>query len=140
MIGENTKKWIVKAMEDYRIAGHELTFPDEDIATSPVCFHCQQVTEKLLKAYLIAKHIDFEKTHDLEHLLELCIEQEIEFKNLDVGNLTSYAVEARYPDEFYIPSVEEAKKCFEIASRVKNFIFKKLNIHNSKDLMEENKK
>jgi len=130
MIDEDVKKWIVKAMEDYRIVEHELTFSDEVIATGPVCFHCQQVAEKLLKAYLVSNNIDFERTHNLEHLLDFCSVKDIEFKKLDVGNLTSYAVEVRYPTEFYIPSVEEAKECFEIASRVKDFIFRKLEIKN----------
>ena len=128
MIEENIRKWIIKAMEDYRIAEHELTFSDEVIATGPVCFHCQQIVEKLLKAYLISKNIDFEKTHDLEFLLKLCINTDEEFERIEIGNLRFYAVEVRYPTEFYIPSVEEAKECFEIASNVKAFVFEKLGV------------
>ena len=84
MIDENIKRWIVKALEDYTIVVHELRFPDEEISTSPICFHCQQVVEKLLKAYLISKNTDFEKTHDLEHLLDLCSEDDLEFKKVTV--------------------------------------------------------
>lgn len=129
MIDEQVKNWIIKAMEDFNIAKHELTFPENEISTGPVCFHCQQVVEKLLKAYLVSKNIDdFGKTHDLEGLIKLCSKQDTEFKNLNVGNLTDYAVEVRYPEEFYIPSIEEAKECFEIATKIKGFIFKKLQI------------
>ena len=128
MIEENIRKWIIKAMEDYRIAKHELSFPEEEIATSPVCFHCQQIVEKLLKAYLISKNIDFEKTHDLEFLLKLCINTDEEFERIEIGNLRFYAVEIRYPDEFYTPSIEEAKECFIIASNVKAFVFEKLGV------------
>jgi len=128
MIDEYVKKWIIKALEDFKIAKHELSFPEEETSTGPVCFHCQQVVEKLLKAYLVLKGVDFGRTHDLEVLLKLCSEQDSEFMNLDIGHLTDYAVEVRYPEEFYIPSVEEAKECFEIASNIKDFIFKKLKI------------
>ena len=51
-----------------------------------------------------------------------------EFKKLDVGNLSDYAVEVRYADEFYIPTLEEAKQAFEIAKKAKEFIFKKMEI------------
>lgn len=128
MIEENIKNWIIKAMEDFNTAKHELSFPKEEISTGPVCFHCQQLVEKLLKAYLVSKNIDFEKTHDLEFLLELCRRQDQDFEKLNIGNLRFYAVEIRYPDEFYIPSIDEAKECFEIASNIKSFIFQKLGI------------
>jgi HEPN domain-containing protein len=131
MIEEHIKNWIIKAMEDFNIARHELSFPEDEISTSPVCFHCQQVVEKLLKAYLVSKSIDFGKTHDLEYLLELCVKQDEEFENLSMGDLKSYAVEVRYPDDFYIPSIEEARECFKIASEIKNFVFKKLNLKES---------
>jgi len=128
MINENIKKWIVKALEDLRIAQHEIAFPDDEISTSPVCFHCQQVVEKLLKAYLISKGIEFSKTHDLEHLLHLCERADGKFGNLHVANLTFYAVEARYPDEFYIPTVDEVRECLGIALLFKNFVPRKLGM------------
>jgi len=128
MIDEYLKKWIIKAMEDFKVAKHELNLPEAEMATGAVCFHSQQLVEKLLKAHLISTGVDFEGTHDLKFLLELCISQDIDFKELEVGNLTSYAVEIRYPDEFYIPSTGEAKECFEIASRIKDFVFEKLGI------------
>jgi len=34
----------------------------------------------------------------------------------------------RYPDEFYIPSVNEAKECIEVARKVKEFVLKKLGV------------
>ncbi len=52
--------------------------------------------------------------------------QDTIFENINVGNLSFYAVEVRYPDEFYIPSVEEAKECFRIASNVRDSMMKEL--------------
>ena len=135
MIDESIKKWIVKAMEDFKIVSHELTFPENEISTGPVCFHCQQVVEKLLKAFLVLRNTDFGKTHDSVFLLELCAQHAPDFRKLNVGNLRFYAVDVRYPDEFYIPAVEEARECFSIAKNVKEFIFGKLGI-TDKDLEE----
>ncbi len=99
MIDDYIEKWIIKAVNDLKVAEHELRQPEKEIITDAVCFHCQQAVEKLLKAYLASK-------------------------NIDVGNLSFFAVEIRYPDEFYMPSVAEAKECFSIAS--KDFLLKKI--------------
>ncbi|MEO0139190.1 MAG: HEPN domain-containing protein [candidate division WOR-3 bacterium] len=128
MIDERVKKWLLKALEDYKTIENEFRLPEEDIVTSSVCFHAQQFVEKALKAYLTFKNKDFGRTHNLEFLLKLCSEEDKEFEELDVGDLTFYAVEIRYPDEFYTPTLDEAKKAFDIAKKVKDFIFKKLSV------------
>ena len=81
-----------------------------------------------MKAYLITRNAEFGKTHNLEYLLELCVKKDDEFKGIEVGNLSFYAVEVRYPDEFYIPSIDEAKECLMIARKVKEFVTKKFSI------------
>ena len=40
--------------------------------------------------------------------------------------LTPFAVEIRYPDDFYMPSRKEAEAAFAIAVEIKNFIFTRL--------------
>jgi len=45
--------------------------------------------------------------------LELCLSADEKFKELDqekLEELTFYAVEIRYPDAFYQPSIEEDEK------------------------------
>jgi HEPN domain-containing protein len=86
------------------------------------------LVEKLLKAYLVLNNTKFPKTHDLKFLLDLCSNIDSDFGNLNVGWLTSYATEIRYTDDFYTPSVDEARECFEIASDAKDFIFKKMSV------------
>jgi len=133
-------RWIKKAEEDLKIAKHLLEA--EELLTGGVCFHCQQAVEKYLKGYLTHLGIRVGKTHDLDKLMNLCIEHDKDFEDLDKDKISSlgfYAVEVRYPDEFYTPSIEEAKKSFEIASNVKDFVFKKLDIHNLNDLMKDEK-
>jgi HEPN domain-containing protein len=97
--------------------------------TNTICFHSQQCVEKYLKAYLSFVGKPFRKTHDISELIELCKEVDEEFEilySLNATKLTRYAVDVRYPDEFYIPSIEEAKEALEIAKKVRNFIIRKL--------------
>lgn len=128
MIDDKIRKWVIKALEDLKTAEHEIRLSDKEMVTTSVCFHSQQFVEKILKAFLSSKKIDFGRTHDLEILLKLCTEEDKDFKSLDVGNLTDYAVEVRYPEEFYTPTIVEAKECFEIAQKVKSFVLKKLKV------------
>jgi HEPN domain-containing protein len=131
VIDEYVKRWITKAKGDLKVAEHELSLSKEEIITDAVCFHCQQAVEKLLKAYLASKNVDFSKTHNLEYLLELCAKEDPEFKSIESGNLSFYAVEIRYPDEFYTPSFDEAKESFRNAVDIMKFIFKKLGIEDT---------
>jgi Uncharacterized conserved protein related to C-terminal domain of eukaryotic chaperone, SACSIN len=128
-------RWVKKAESDLRSAN--VLLKADDVITESVCFHCQQAIEKYLKAFLTEKNVRFGKIHDLLTLIEMCIREDKEFEKLDkdrISELTFYAVDVRYPDEFYTPSLEEAKKAFEIAKQVKDFIFKKLNI-TEKDIL-----
>ncbi|MBI4330534.1 MAG: HEPN domain-containing protein [Chloroflexi bacterium] len=125
---ERVKKWLIKGMEDITTIEHELRLPEDEVVTSTVCFHAQQAAEKFLKAFLVSKKMDFGKTHNLDFLLSLCSKQDSDFRAIDVGSLSFYGVEVRYPDEFYIPSFQEARTSFDIASRVKEFVFKKLGV------------
>ena len=128
MIDEYLEKWLIKAHNDLKVAENEIELTPEDMVTDAICFHSQQAVEKYLKAYLVFKKIDFDKTHNLEFLLELCIEKDEDFSQIDVEGLSFFAVEARYPDDFYIPTEEEARECLEKARKVKDFVFTKLDI------------
>ncbi|KUK30281.1 MAG: HEPN domain protein [Methanosarcinales archeaon 56_1174] len=125
-------RWFKKAESDLKVAEHMLEV--EEPPTDAICFHCQQAVEKYFKAYLTSKNIRVKKTHDLEALLNLCIEQDKEFENLNKGKISSlsfFAVDVRYPDEFYMPSINEAKEYVELTKKVKLFVMKRLNIRES---------
>jgi len=54
--------------------------------------------------------------------LSLCSEIDPEFSELnqiDIVSLTDYAVEIRYAEDFYFPSVEEVKYAIELAEKLK---------------------
>jgi HEPN domain-containing protein len=123
---EKIEKWILKAENDLKIAKDEIL--TENPATDAICFHAQQCVEKYLKAYLSFIDKPFGKTHDIALLIELCIEDNKEFNSLYdmmANKLTRYAVEIRYPDDFYFPSLEEAKEAIEICEKVKQFVINK---------------
>ena len=124
---ETVKNWITKAENDFKIGKDEMQ--TENPATDGICFHMQQCVEKYLKAYLIYHSKAFRKTHDIAELIELCSEIEPEFKELyktGAVELTDYAVEVRYGDEVYFPTLEEAKEAIEVCEKVKEFVITKL--------------
>lgn len=121
------KNWIKRAENDLKTAKDEIN--TDEPATDTVCFHAQQCIEKYLKAYLTFHQKHFRKTHNIAKLIELCKEISTDFNTLyqlDADKLTDYAVEVRYGEEFYFPTVEEAKKAVEIAEKVKGFVSEKL--------------
>ena len=121
------RRWLKKAENDLKVV--EYLLEAEDSPLDIVCFHCQQAVEKFLKAYLTWVDIRVKKTHDLENILNLCIEEENEFKDLDkdkISQLTLYAVTVRYPEEFLETTAEETKEFFEVTLKVRDFAKKKL--------------
>ena len=119
------EKWIQKAESD-------LTIVEKDIVTdSPVtdvlCFHCQQAAEKYLKAYIVYRNQIPERTHLIERLLNICANFDPEFEKLsDAVLLTTYAVELRYPDDMYFPTLTETKKALKLAKKIKKFVLNKI--------------
>jgi len=113
-------KWIIKAGNDLLVAERELQFSDP--VTDIICFHCQQAVEKYLKAYLIKNGVDFEKTHNVLFLREQCAEINKDFNDIDFKRLNFFGVTVRYPDDFYVPTIDETKEYIEIAKRVKNLV------------------
>jgi len=103
------------------------------IISEGVCFHCQQAVEKYLKAFLVKYQIEFPKTHSIMTLINLCSEVDNSFneKLSHIDILTDYAVEIRYPDEWYEPTVEEAEEAYGLALEVKKFVRDKLMIQKS---------
>lgn len=47
--------------------------------------------------------------------------------NADADVLTIYATDVRYPDDFYMPPLEETKESIEIAEKAMDFIKEKLH-------------
>ena len=86
----------------------------DDEKTRIICFHLQQYVEKMLKAKLLEKGIQYPRKHDLVSLLELFDNKEILDKHIEnAANLSDYATAFRY--ERRIPSIEEMEAAFTSA-------------------------
>jgi HEPN domain-containing protein len=117
-------QWIQKANEDLIVIDKLTEY--EIIATTAVCFHCQQMAEKYLKAFLIANEKEIWKTHNIEFLLAECSEFDEDFKEIDPKNLSDFGVDVRYPGDMYSPSEKETLEHKEIAIKIKTLVESKL--------------
>jgi HEPN domain-containing protein len=94
--GDLARLLLDRAAED-EAAAREL-LPIDRVTDAIVAFHAQQAVEKVLKAVLASRDIDFPLTHDLGALEELCTSNGITVpaQLADVDRLTPYAARARY--------------------------------------------
>ena len=118
------KQWLFKANEDLFVVDKLTEF--EIVATSSVCFHCQQAVEKFLKAFLIANGVDIKKTHNIEFLLSECSDIDKDFVDIDPKELSDFGVEARYPGDMYIPDKNETSEYKKLAFEIKQFVESKI--------------
>lgn len=119
------KQWLAKANEDLLVVEKLTEF--EIIATSSVCFHCQQAVEKFLKAFLISNNVDIKRTHNIEFLLSECSDIDPEFSSIDPKELSDFGVDTRYPGDMYLPSEKETIEYKTIALFVKELVEKKID-------------
>ena len=121
---EFTQRLLFRAQNDLRSA--EDLLKTERPATDVICFHCQQAAEKMLKAWVQWHDIQAPRTHNLTEILELCRRIDPAFGQLEsIDVLTPYAVEVRYADDFYQPTLREAKIAAADAKRVERFVITK---------------
>ena len=116
------KRWCRKADNDLRTATTMIAEPDPP--TDTVCFHAQQCFEKCLKAFLTAKDINVPRSHDLTRLVTICGEIEPGFLRWmeAARDLTDYAVEARYPDDWREIPLEEAAEALSLARGFREYV------------------
>ena len=115
---EYIRNWLFRAREDIAVM-NRLSDSGVEFYTSTICFHAQQAVEKYLKTFLIFHDVDFPRTHDVDFLLMECQKIDGINFNLELKSLTEFGVSVRYPDDFYIPSINETKEYLEIALNVK---------------------
>jgi HEPN domain-containing protein len=85
-----------------------------------VCFHVQQAAEKMLKAALAAKDVDYPFTHELRELLELAAAHypALEDFSATIPEYTEFAVRMRYDDLPWVTR-EEAEAALAEVQRLK---------------------
>jgi HEPN domain-containing protein len=116
--------WMIKAWRDLETARRVATGepPFYDVAV----YHCQQAAEKAVKAYLVQHGKPYEKTHDIEVLVDLACEIESTFSQLAdaADTLTPYATRFRYPSAVFAiePQPTEYGEALQCAQTIYDFV------------------
>ncbi len=129
-IKEYVRAWLGKAQSDMKNAQLIMSANDASPPLDTVCFHCQQASEKYLKAYLIYHNRTFPYSHNLADIVNECIQVDEDFASIQrkAEILTPYAVEIRYPDDFYMPTRQEAEESLAIATEIRDFVFARMDV------------
>jgi len=88
-----------------------------------VCFHLQQTVEKLLKAVIVTRNLEYPLTHDLEELLDWAAKDCSELAGFRkaLAGFATYSVQIRYDPSLY-PSPEEAQAAFETTKKIREVV------------------
>jgi HEPN domain-containing protein len=117
-----THDWVEKAEGDFLVAMQIMRRRKQRVYDA-ACFHCQQMVEKYLKAYLVEAGLPFPKTHDLPTLLQLLLPLKPLWKAYEppLKSLTEYAVNFRYPgDNATLTEAKNAmKNCRSLRAEVR---------------------
>jgi len=121
---ETPAEWFRFADENWQVAERELAYQEPAFHT--ICFLCQNAAEKYLKGYLIARGWTLEKTHDITHLLQLCVDHDEAFTELltEGAVLNEYITEGRYPGDIAYEEIgqEDAEEAAQIVRRIRALI------------------
>jgi HEPN domain-containing protein len=97
----------------------------DDVAAEVFGFHAQQAAEKLLKAAITARGVEYPLTHRLADLLDLLAHAGVEVPDClaAVRELTPFAVEFRYD---VLPPAEheelDRKQCYQLVLRLRAWV------------------
>jgi HEPN domain-containing protein len=118
--------WLEKARHDLNSA--RKLFLGADPVLDTAVYHTQQCAEKALKAFLAFHSQPVKKTHDLDELVDLCVEIDPAFGELydPVEELNPYSVVFRYPAEVMEPEKDEVAEAIRLSEKVLQFIETKI--------------
>jgi HEPN domain-containing protein len=120
MTVEEFEDWLQRAESNLEIARRAR---GEKVFLEDLCFEAQQAAEKALKALLIYLSGDYPRVHSFTLLLER-LEQHAAVPEpiREVVELSDYAVQIRYPGDYYPVSKEEYERAMELAERVLQWV------------------
>jgi len=116
----NWPSWVAKADNDLLCIRNNLAA--DRIPWDTVCYHAQQVVEKMLKAFLVFHGRQPRKTHDLVAVLHECVASDSALADLidDCEALNAYSVEARYPGDIFEPAEPEGRAAVGASTLLKS--------------------
>lgn len=98
-----------KALQDELVLAKLLS--DRDVDDDTLGFHAQQAAEKMLKAVLASRGVDYPKTHNLRVLIELLAQTGIRLPEAlsEITRLTQFGTTFRYDNFEPAPHGERVK-------------------------------
>jgi len=124
---EIAKEWFEKAEEDYGFACANI---EDTNYFAQICFHFQQAAEKYLKAFIVAKQLDFRPVHNLLELLKICRQKEPGIEELQEPCLflNPFYIDTRYPVHWPVHyDKDTAVKAKKMVGEIRDWIKKSLN-------------
>lgn len=133
-------EWIAMADDDLAFA--KAALEDKLEYYLQICFYLHQATEKILKAYILANALEFEKIHDLNKLLQICVQKDEEFSEFveNVKLLNPFYIGTRYPDVVIKVSKSQTENVLNLAEQIASFVKEKLKEAVEGEVVEEEKK
>ena len=124
MPSERVAAWIRKAENDLLAVDNNLA--SAQVPFDVVCYHCQQVAEKYLKALLVSLGVQPTRTHDLLALLQdvrayLAVIPPDQIEKSCII-LNPYSIEVRYPDDDSNPTAEDCREARTSAETVRQWV------------------
>ena len=120
-------EWLAKADEDLEFG--RVNLEERKNFFAQICFHFQQAAERYLKAFIVAKEIEFKKIHDLGLLLKMAarVDSSLEDLKEDCEYLGAFYIEARYPVHWPTNFTrDEASRACETALHIQKVIKERL--------------
>ena len=119
--------WLKKAKGDLLWVRHDF----QGGFYGAVCFGCQQIAEKALKAFLFSQKEKLVKTHNLIRLLKKSSDYNSSFKKLIkvCKVLNKYCTDTRYPDIWDYDRFDDKKsasQALKLAEEILEFIEKEI--------------
>lgn len=114
------ENWIQRAESNLRLAKKGNV---EGVVYEDLCFEAQQAAEKALKALLIYFGDEFPRVHSFTVLLERLQKYIVLPPNVeDVIELSDYAIQTRYPGDYYPVAEKEYRRAIIISQEVLKWV------------------
>lgn len=122
----NSDEWLKRALSNLNLGKNLI----KGVNLEDFCFNFQQAVEKSLKAVLVKNDIKTPKTHSIAELLSIIQELSITIPEAILKNapgLSIYAVDTRYPDNYFVVDKDDYTEAMMIAEEVYEWVEKLIN-------------
>jgi HEPN domain-containing protein len=124
---DNADSWLSRAASSLERA-RQGKF-NERVHYEDLCYDCQQVAEKSLKALLVFLKEEFPWTHSINKLTkQIEVHHSLPTQIIQADLLTRYATKMRYPGDYDPITEDDFKEALELAEFVFNWVMGKIGL------------